>query len=452
VVEFLMSNDYYKEKIWKNLIGFKHIDELYTYWQAMEENNDIDNISEDSQPDATLPPIQEIDFIIDPLVPKAGKIIHNEDQLKHSDELLIKDKNQNSKKFSLGKEQMEEHKISIPRKVNKKISTPMKSILKPVGQKSSHKNNIMSSVHFEDDKEYSEEESIFSIKQEFISEEDDQSSSSDGQVANLQYQYENQLKSQSNSYLTDIQVELWKIINSEQIWIKLWFTKFNFPQKVALWNKLLLPPIYLENLQTMYKDCDFSVIKCLFDKDKVEAEEKVEEKAKAEAEAKVNEDNIAKFHNEEILETQNKMVITKSKITKNEAMQMLAKLIISNSRCLLIGMFQNKAGDDDTLQEQMNESHRLFKLFDDKFGDKKMFLWIALSLEQKISMILHEKNFTQFSFLLLLLMEQHDPVFKNLKRTDKYLESLINNLIYEKYIGLCQLKAFIAREISMEKR
>lgn len=115
-------------------------------------------------------------------------------------------------------------------------------------------------------------------------------------------------------------------------------------------------------------------------------------------------------------------------------------------------MFSSRANDDISIDDQMEESQKLYHQLNSKFNDKKMCFWLTMKLEEKISMILHQKNYTQFSFMLILLTEQHDPVLKHLKKTDKQLEYLINNLIYEKYIGLCQLKAFIAREMSMDKR
>jgi len=83
----------------------------------------------------------------------------------------------------------------------------------------------------------------------------------------------------------------------------------------------------------------------------------------------------------------------------------------------------------------------LFKEFK-SFGDMKTPLWVPLPIETKMSIFLHQfsskeiKNDLQISFMLVLMIEQHDSNLKRIRDTDNKFEIFLNNLIYEKYIGL----------------
>lgn len=77
---------------------------------------------------------------------------------------------------------------------------------------------------------------------------------------------------------------------------------------------------------------------------------------------------------------------------------------------------------------------------------------MALTLEQKIAMMLHQNDPEQFSIQLIMLLHQHFPNLNNLDSADSKLESLLNSLIYEKYVGLCQIEATKARMKSCDQR
>lgn len=245
-----------RNKIWKKLARPKNIDKIYTYWKAMEDNNDIDNISEESQPDAGLTSIKKIDFDDEPLAKnKISKIIPFE-----SNENLSSQSNESNIPMSIVGKPDANLKFGEMQRDNvgnstfaKQIHGPRKSILKTIGHQSSFKKSTISAVHFLEEDKYEYDESEVSISEEDYSGDNSESSSCDGLDGNLQIQYEDKLKLLSNVYVSDIQFVLWKKIKYEEIWIKLWFTKFNYIQKVALWNKLLLPRTYLDKLKSMYK-------------------------------------------------------------------------------------------------------------------------------------------------------------------------------------------------------
>lgn len=99
---------------------------------------------------------------------------------------------------------------------------------------------------------------------------------------------------------------------------------------------------------------------------------------------------------------------------------------------------------------------KLFHIFE-KFEDVKTPLWIPLPLEEKLSIFLHEfstdevNNSLMGSFMLVMIYYQHDKYFKQVKKHDDYFEVYLNNLIYEKYIGLSKIEAYKTRKECVEK-
>ena len=58
---------------------------------------------------------------------------------------------------------------------------------------------------------------------------------------------------------------MWMNIPTKQVWISLWFEKFNSSQRVALWNKLKFPELYYRELEKDNPTKDYSSIESLFD-------------------------------------------------------------------------------------------------------------------------------------------------------------------------------------------
>lgn len=89
------------------------------------------------------------------------------------------------------------------------------------------------------------------------------------------------------------------------------------------------------------------------------------------------------------------------------------------------------------IESQINYSLKIFAFsLKDESVDMKSALWFPMTFEQKVSLMLHEPDITEFSLMLCLLVLQHGSHKAKVDKDDERLEKILNSLIYEKFMGL----------------
>lgn len=149
----------------------------------------------------------------------------------------------------------------------------------------------------------------------------------------------------------------------------------------------------------------------------------------------------------------------KLQLSSHQVTEVLIKL--KNIICEKIGrvnfkgeLFSTMMVDESEQIDATVDNFKIYQDIDDNSGifsplnsyiDIKSPLWFALTLEEKISMLLHQSQESQMIILLTLLTCQHGPTVEKCKGVEKKVETLLNSLIYEKYMGLCQVETYKTR-------
>lgn len=108
----------------------------------------------------------------------------------------------------------------------------------------------------------------------------------------------------------------------------------------------------------------------------------------------------------------------------------LAHLILFNSKTDYNGFYH--------IMERGTQVEQSLQIYEKKiamFHDNKSALWIPLTLEQKISLTMHQTDMDEFGFMIILIMKEYERERKAHKKTDSLIVYNLQNLIYDKYLG-----------------
>ena len=116
----------------------------------------------------------------------------------------------------------------------------------------------------------------------------------------------------------------------------------------------------------------------------------------------------------------------------------------------------NQHDKDLSPQNQENEIFDSYEgqiymsLAKDKYdpGEYRLPLWLPLTLEQKLDMLLHQRNHEEVEMMQFLIDEEqgcghncHAPSLKKYEEVDKKLEQALDGLLFEKYMALTRMQA-----------
>lgn len=117
--------------------------------------------------------------------------------------------------------------------------------------------------------------------------------------------------------------------------------------------------------------------------------------------------------------------------------------------------FQSKNLAEEGLKKKRDEHFIDFQIYQrlveetyDKFSEYRLPLWLPLSLEQKLDMLMHQRLDEEVEMMQFLLDEelgcgqkQNAASLKKYEDVDKMLEKALDSLIFNKYIILTRIQA-----------